>query len=270
MKTKIYKSYEHFENRKDRTVNGVSPVFAKIYPDWGKMNNTNIGSWNCYNSELVQYSQDVNNSKDVYNSKYVNNSKNVNNSQDVYNSKVVNNSKNVNNSKDVYNSKVVYDSQDVNDSQDVYNSKVVYDSQDVYNSQDVYDSQDVNDSQKIYSSNSVRNGYFIFQKNDYTENYELKPIKDLHKKVYDYIKKYGLVMEYWHCGTVHCWAGTIVYVASLEDKNVLELEKKTSSLFTALQIIQSSKATPIPVPYFYDLDTKIGLERIKEYANKGK
>jgi len=48
METKIYKSKEHFDKRKDKKVNGVSPSFAKQYPNFKTDNNTNNGCWDCY------------------------------------------------------------------------------------------------------------------------------------------------------------------------------------------------------------------------------
>ena len=48
MKTKIFKSYEDFLNREDRSINGVSKDFAAKHPDFKKQNETNTGCWNCH------------------------------------------------------------------------------------------------------------------------------------------------------------------------------------------------------------------------------
>jgi len=48
-KTQIFETYDQFQNRKDKSVNGVSPEFARAYPNWRQMNETNAGCWNCVN-----------------------------------------------------------------------------------------------------------------------------------------------------------------------------------------------------------------------------
>jgi len=45
--TQIFKSYSDFLNRPDKTINGVSKDFAKMYPNYQKDNQTNIDCWNC-------------------------------------------------------------------------------------------------------------------------------------------------------------------------------------------------------------------------------
>ncbi len=47
MKTEIFESYQEWEQRKDKAVNGVSTKFAQKYPNWEEMNTTNTGCWNC-------------------------------------------------------------------------------------------------------------------------------------------------------------------------------------------------------------------------------
>ena len=48
MKTKVFKSYADFLNRKDKKINGVSEDFAAEHPDFEEANKTNVGCWNCY------------------------------------------------------------------------------------------------------------------------------------------------------------------------------------------------------------------------------
>jgi len=47
MKTEIFESYAAFIKREDKTVNGVSPEFARENPDFSKENESNKGCWNC-------------------------------------------------------------------------------------------------------------------------------------------------------------------------------------------------------------------------------
>ena len=47
MNTKIFKSYDEFLNRKDKSLNGVSEGFSKNNPNYLIENKTNVGCWNC-------------------------------------------------------------------------------------------------------------------------------------------------------------------------------------------------------------------------------
>ena len=47
MKTQVFESYIDFIKREDKSINGVSPEFAKNNPDYEVDNNSNIGCWNC-------------------------------------------------------------------------------------------------------------------------------------------------------------------------------------------------------------------------------
>lgn len=47
MKTKIFKSKEHFDKRKDKRINGVDRNFATRCGDYELRNLTNQGCWNC-------------------------------------------------------------------------------------------------------------------------------------------------------------------------------------------------------------------------------
>lgn len=51
MKTKIFKTYADFLNRKDKSVNGVSPEFTELHPEYNEMNSSNWGCWNCVRCE---------------------------------------------------------------------------------------------------------------------------------------------------------------------------------------------------------------------------
>ena len=48
MRTEIFNSYAEFEKREDKTVNGVSPEFARDNPEFARDNSANTGCWNCY------------------------------------------------------------------------------------------------------------------------------------------------------------------------------------------------------------------------------
>ena len=47
MKTEIFKSYLDFDQRENKSLNGVSEEFAKTNPDFEKDNYSNYGCWDC-------------------------------------------------------------------------------------------------------------------------------------------------------------------------------------------------------------------------------
>ncbi len=47
MKTKIFESFGEFADRADKSINGVSPAFAKEHPNYESDNKGNVGCWEC-------------------------------------------------------------------------------------------------------------------------------------------------------------------------------------------------------------------------------
>ncbi len=47
-KTEIFDTYKSFQKREDKSINGVSPDFAKKHPDYVNENKYNKGCWDCY------------------------------------------------------------------------------------------------------------------------------------------------------------------------------------------------------------------------------
>lgn len=54
MSTEIFENYEAFQQRPDKSVSGVSRIFAEQNPDWKATNRTNIGCWNCADCAYCQ------------------------------------------------------------------------------------------------------------------------------------------------------------------------------------------------------------------------
>jgi len=48
MTTQIFKNYIEFSNREDKSINGVTPDFAKEHPDYEEDNKSNSGCFNCH------------------------------------------------------------------------------------------------------------------------------------------------------------------------------------------------------------------------------
>ena len=88
-------------------------------------------------------------------------------------------------------------------------------------------------------------------------------IENIHQKVYEAASKpNALNMRDWHtCETTHCRAGWVVHLAGNAG---YELEKKTSTVFAAMQIYKASGYLISPCR-FYDSNEK-SLEDMKQLA----
>ena len=95
---------------------------------------------------------------------------------------------------------------------------------------------------------------------------EVPVIKNIHQKVFEAaLKPQALDMRNWHtCKTMHCRAGWVVTLAGEEGRN---LEKKTSTLFAAMQIYKASSPIRVSPPRFFDTNEK-ALEDMKKCAEK--
>lgn len=89
-------------------------------------------------------------------------------------------------------------------------------------------------------------------------------IKNIHQEVLKAVSNpNALNMSHWHtCETTHCRAGWVVHLSGQEGK---ELEKRTSTLFAAMQILKASSPIRVMPPRFYDGNEK-AMEDIKRCA----
>ena len=89
-------------------------------------------------------------------------------------------------------------------------------------------------------------------------------IKNIHATVLEATSKDGaLKIDNWHtCDTTHCRAGWVVTLAGEKGK---ELEKKTSTLFAAMQIYKVSSPINVPPTRFFGTNEK-AMEDIKRCA----
>jgi len=77
-------------------------------------------------------------------------------------------------------------------------------------------------------------------------------IENIHQKILDAIRDNGneLEMSTWHtCDTTHCRGGWAVHLAGKAGR---ELEKRTSTLFAAMQIYKASSPIRVFPPRFYE------------------
>jgi hypothetical protein len=97
--------------------------------------------------------------------------------------------------------------------------------------------------------------------------FKVPVIENIHQKVYEAVNRpNALDMTDWHtCDTTHCRAGWVVHLAGAPG---YELEKKTTTLFAAMQIYhKSSPDIPVSPARFFDGNEK-ALQNIKECAEK--
>lgn len=96
-------------------------------------------------------------------------------------------------------------------------------------------------------------------------------IEDIHQKVFEAVSQPdALDMADWHsptCDTTHCRAGWVVHLAG---KPGYELEKKTSTVFAAIQIYHKSNPDiPVSPVRFYETN-EVAMADMKACAEKEK
>lgn len=110
---------------------------------------------------------------------------------------------------------------------------------------------------------------------------EIPIIQNIHQKVLDVIQSDGckLQMDDWHsdlniqegrhCGTTHCRAGWVVYLAGVEGRR---LEEATLTEFAAKQIYKASSKIRVSPNQFYTTDEKAmaDIVRCAELERDGK
>ncbi len=97
---------------------------------------------------------------------------------------------------------------------------------------------------------------------------DMPVIQNIHQAVYAAATKpEALNMGDWHtCETTHCRAGWIVTLAGEQGK---KLEKKTSTLFAAMQIYKKSSPIRVFPPRFFENNQK-ALDDMKRCAEEEK
>lgn len=76
-------------------------------------------------------------------------------------------------------------------------------------------------------------------------------VENIHQKILAAVSGDGdLEMRSWHsCDTMHCLGGWAVFLAGAEGR---KLEKKTSTLFAAMQILKASSPIRVHPPCFFE------------------
>lgn len=97
---------------------------------------------------------------------------------------------------------------------------------------------------------------------------EIPVVPNIHRTLLERVTKEPdtFDMGTWHteCGTTHCRAGHIVLMAG---KAGIELEKRTSTLFAAMQIYNASSPIKVSPPRFYEPNEK-ALADMKRCADQ--
>jgi hypothetical protein len=96
-----------------------------------------------------------------------------------------------------------------------------------------------------------------------TEPMQIPVIENIHKRIYEAVSQPdALNMGYWHtCETTHCRAGWAVHLAGPAG---YELEKKTSTVFAAMQIYKASGYLISPVRFYES--NEVALADMKKLA----
>jgi len=93
-------------------------------------------------------------------------------------------------------------------------------------------------------------------------------IENIHQKVYQAVtsKENSLDMSTWHtCGTTHCWAGWITFLAGEDGK---KLEEQTTTEFAAMQILyKSSPSIRVSPVRFYE-SNELAMANIEKCAKE--
>jgi hypothetical protein len=94
--------------------------------------------------------------------------------------------------------------------------------------------------------------------------FKVPVIENIHTKVLEAVTApKALNMSEWHtCDTTHCRAGWVVHLAGAPG---YELEKKTTTLFAAMQIYHKSSEIPVSPVRFFDSNDQ-ALDDIKKCA----
>lgn len=104
---------------------------------------------------------------------------------------------------------------------------------------------------------------------------EVPIIENIHQKILEYSQgENHLDMSEWHknekienelhCGTTHCRAGTIIFLAGKKGR---ELELHTNTPFAAYQIYKKSSSIKVSPPRFYE-NNETAMADIKRCAKE--
>jgi hypothetical protein len=100
-------------------------------------------------------------------------------------------------------------------------------------------------------------------------SFDIPVIEDIHQKVFEAASRNdeSLNMDSWHtCDTTHCRAGWVTFLAG--EKGAI-LERKTSTLFAAMQIYKASSPIKVSPPRFFEPNTK-ALDDMRKCAEAEK
>lgn len=113
----------------------------------------------------------------------------------------------------------------------------------------------------------LKNAIPVEQEENSEAGLNVPVIENIHQKVLEVTSNpNALNMAYWHsCETTHCRAGWVVHLAGKEGYS---LEKKTSTLFAAMQIYhKSNPGIPVSPTRFYGTNEE-AMEDIKRCAEE--
>ena len=232
--TKIFKTKSDFDNRADKSVNGVSEVFAKNNNNWKEMNETNEGCWNC--SDCL----------------------NCLNCSNCWNCSDCSKCSKCSNCSDCWNCSDSWNCSNCSDSSNCWNCLKCS------NCSNCSDCLNCSNRYKYRNKKEGNVSTIPFVENLHQKVYEaaIQP-SALQMDTWHTNEK---IEDGAHCGTTHCRAGWIVTLAGKEGR---DLEVQTSTLFAAMQINKVSSEIRISPKSFY-LNNDLAMKEIEEFAQKEK
>ncbi|MDB5200543.1 MAG: hypothetical protein JWO92_2506 [Chitinophagaceae bacterium] len=93
-------------------------------------------------------------------------------------------------------------------------------------------------------------------------------IENIHQKVLEAVSTpKAFDMSAFHkCETTHCWAGWVIHIAG---EKGYELERQTSSVFAAMQILDKSSPIKVSPTRFFE-DNETAMSNIEKCAEQEK
>ena len=237
--TKIFKNYQEFLSRTDKSVNGISQKFADENPKWKEQNSTNKGCWNC------DRCMNCSGCSDCIDCIYCRNCSGCS------------------------------DCIDYSDCSDCIDSSHCMDCIGCSGCSYCNGCRYCNGcSYSSYCSGCSYSSYcsYCSDCSDYSYCHSkigdlvVPKIENIHQKVLEAVSVEGaLNMDDWHsntCETTHCRAGWVVTLAGAEGK---ELEEKTSTAFAARQIYRVSSNIKVS-PWAFYVSNEEAIEDIERCA----
>lgn len=252
MSTQIFISFEEFQEREDKTVNGVSSEFAEANPDWQKDNESNEGCWNCSNCYDCS---------DCYSCHRCSFCSGCADCHFCHRSSRCNLCSGCSACTDCYDCSGCSECTDCSDCTGCSRCSRCAGCSGCYRCADCSDCSDCAECSRCTRSTSCFNLFDLFDSfdgSDKLKNGEAFPtpiLEKIHSQILSAVSaEQALDMSTWHtCETTHCRAGWVVNLAGDAGR---ALEDQTSTCFAAMQIYTASSPILVSPTRFFETNAK--------------